>query len=95
MCLSWIFPVIQLPVSLFSRPSVGGRQSRIGRARPLWAFKQTLALSPDTSEHMKRFVVLLKEQERLADARLVLEAGLKFNPDSKRLGQLAEELKAN
>jgi len=60
-----------------------------------FAFKQTLALCPDSSEYVRLFVNLLKEQKRLDDARLVLETGLKINPTSRRLGQLADELKAN
>lgn len=57
-----------------------------------FAFKQTLALCPDSSEYVRRFVILLKDQKRLDDARLVLDTGLKINPRSKRLGQLADEL---
>jgi len=57
-----------------------------------FAFKQTLALCPDSSEYVRRFVVLLKDQKRLDDARLVLETGLRINPSSKRLGELADEL---
>jgi hypothetical protein len=56
------------------------------------AFKQTLALCPDSSEYVRRFVVLLKDQKRWDDARLVLETGLNINPGSKRLGELADEL---
>ena len=57
-----------------------------------FAFKQTLLLCPDSSEYVKRFVLFLKDQKRLEDARFVLDTGLKINPGSKRLGQLAEEL---
>jgi hypothetical protein len=60
-----------------------------------FAFKQTLALCPNSSEYVKRYVSLLKEQKRLDDARLVLETGLKITPDSKRLLQLEDELKAD
>lgn len=58
-----------------------------------FAFKQLLALSPDDPENVRRFVSLLRDQKRFADARLVLETGLKINPGSRRLGQLADELK--
>jgi len=69
-------------------------KSAMQRAANL-ACKQTLALCPDSSEYVRRFVILLRDQDRLDDARRVLDTGLKINPDSKRLGQLAEELKAN
>ena len=59
------------------------------------AYKQVLALCPDSPEYVRRFVVLLKEQNRREDARLVLNVGRQINPGSIRLGQLAEELKAN
>jgi len=60
-----------------------------------FAFKQGLALCPEESENVRRFVELLKQQKRLEDARLVLETGLRINPaSSRRLGKLAEELKA-
>jgi len=60
-----------------------------------FAYKQTLVLCPDSSEYVRRFVKMLQKQERLEDARRVLQTGLQINPGSKRLGQLAEELKAN
>jgi len=40
-------------------------------------------------------VVVLREEDRLEDARLVLNTGLQMNPGSKRLTQLAEERKGN
>ena len=60
-----------------------------------FAFKQTFALCPDSSEYVRRFVILLREQNRLKDASLVLDTGLKVNPGSRRLRQLAGELKGN
>jgi hypothetical protein len=57
-----------------------------------FAFKQTLALCPDSPEYVRLFVNLLKDEKRLDDARLVLKTGLRINPNSRRLAQLAEEL---
>jgi len=59
------------------------------------AFKQTLTLCPEESENARLFAAFLREQNRLADARLVLETGLKLSPRSRRLRELADELKAN
>jgi len=59
------------------------------------AFKQLLALCPDDSEYVRRHAKFLQDQKRVDDARRVVEAGLRINPGSKRLGQLAHELKEN
>jgi len=72
--------------------ATAAEKSAMKRAADL-AYKQTLALCPDSSEYVRRFGELLKGQDRLDDARRVVETGLQINPDSKRLRQLAEELK--
>jgi len=59
-----------------------------------FAFKQTIALCPDESEHVRRLVELLRDEKRTEDARLVLETGLKMNPGSRRLGKLADEFES-
>jgi hypothetical protein len=59
------------------------------------AFKQLLALCPDDSEYVRRCAKFLQDQKRADDARRVLAAGLRINPGSKRLGQLADELREN
>jgi hypothetical protein len=76
------------------RAATPSEKDSMKRAAEL-AFKQTLAFCPDSSEYVRLFVNLLKGQKRLSDARLVLETGLKINPNSRRLGQLADELKGN
>jgi len=78
----------------FRRAKVAAEKRAMQRAAEL-AYKQVLALCPDSPEYVRRYVVLLQEQNRLEDARRVLDAGRQINPGSKRLGQLAEELKAN
>jgi hypothetical protein len=57
------------------------------------AYRQSIALSPLDVERMKRYVQLLIGQKRTADARRMLEASRVIHPASKRLQQLAEELK--
>jgi len=70
-------------------------EKRALRSAAELAYRQVLALCPDSPEYVRRFVILLREQDRLEDARLVLNTGLQMNPGSKRLGQLAEERKEN
>jgi hypothetical protein len=57
-----------------------------------FAYRQSLALNPYDAEKVKRYVSLLRDQERLGDARRMLKAGQIINPRSTRLRQLAEEL---
>ena len=78
----------------FKRAKAAAEKRAMQRAAEL-AYKQVLALCPDSPEYVRRLVVWLREQDRLEDARRVLEAGRQINPGSKRLGELADELKAN
>jgi hypothetical protein len=75
----------------FDHAATPGEKERMKGAAD-FAFKQTLALCPDSSEYVRLFVVLLKDQKRLDEARLVLKTGLRINPNSRRLGPLADEL---
>jgi hypothetical protein len=59
------------------------------------AYRQTIALCPEDVETVKRYVILLKAQQRLDDARRMLETGREINPNSRRLQQLADEWKEN
>jgi len=56
------------------------------------AYRQSIALHPYNVETVKQYVTLLKDQERLSDARRLLKAGRTLNPRSNRLRELAEEL---
>ena len=60
-----------------------------------FAYRQTIALFPEDLETIRRYVNLLRDQKRTDDARQMLEAGQQINPRSKRLQQLADELKEN
>ena len=75
----------------FDHAATPGEKDRMKRAAE-FAFKQTLALCPDSPEYVRLFVNLLKDQKRLDDARLVLKTGLRINPNSRRLAQLADDL---
>jgi hypothetical protein len=57
-----------------------------------FAYRQAIALSPANVETVKRYVDLLRAQERLDDARRMLKAGRIINPRSRRLQELATEL---
>jgi len=57
-----------------------------------FAYRQVIALNPYEVETVKRYVVLLRDQERLTDARRMLKAGRVINPRSTRLQELAAEL---
>ena len=57
-----------------------------------FAYRQTIALSPYDVETVKRYVNLLRDQERLDDARQMLKTGRVINPRSTRLRDLAAEL---
>jgi len=56
------------------------------------AYRQSIALNPYNVETVKRYVMLLRDQQRLDDARRILKAGRTINPRSTRLEELAEEL---
>jgi hypothetical protein len=58
-----------------------------------FAYRQSIALNPYNVEVVKRYVMLLRDNKRLDDARRMLEAGRTLNPRSTRLQALAEELK--
>lgn len=55
-------------------------------------YRQVIALSPTNVETVKRYVNLLRDQERLDDARRMLKTGRMLNPRSTRLQALDEEL---
>jgi hypothetical protein len=55
-------------------------------------YRQVIALCPYNVETVKRYVNLLRDQERLDDARQMLKTGRMLNPRSTRLQALAEEL---
>jgi hypothetical protein len=59
------------------------------------AYRQTIALSPTNAETVRRYVNLLRDQNRPDDARRMLKAGQMINPRSKRLQALEEEMKEN
>jgi hypothetical protein len=60
-----------------------------------FAYRQTIALCPEDVEAARLYVNLLRDQRRMDDARRMLRASRQLNPRSKRLQQLAEELKEN
>jgi hypothetical protein len=53
---------------------------------------RSIALFPEDVETIKRYVNLLRDKKRTDDARRLLEAGLRINPRSTRLQELAEEM---
>ena len=55
-------------------------------------YRQVIALSPSNVETVKRYVNLLRDQERLDDARRMLKTGRTLNPRSRRLQDLEAEL---
>ena len=57
-----------------------------------FAYRQSIALNPYDVEKMKRYVSLLRDQERLDDARQMLKAGRIIHPRSTRLRDLDAEL---
>jgi hypothetical protein len=57
-----------------------------------FAYRQVITLTPHNVEAVKRYVSLLRDQDRLDDARRMLKAGRATNPRSTRLQALAEEL---
>jgi len=57
-----------------------------------FAYRQSIALNPFDPEKVKRYVSLLRDHERLDDARRMLKAGRIINPRSTRLRQLEAEL---
>jgi hypothetical protein len=58
-----------------------------------FAYRGAIALCPYNVETVKRYVILLRDQKRLEDARRMLKAGQMINPRSTRLQALAEEAK--
>jgi len=71
-----------------------GEKERMMRELDL-TYRQAMALCPYSVETVKRYVNLLRDQDRLADARRMVKTGRMLNPRSKRLQELAEELKEN
>ena len=57
-----------------------------------FAYRGAIALSPYNVETVKRYVNLLRDQQRLDDARRMLKAGQMLNPRSTRLQALADEM---
>ena len=57
-----------------------------------FAYRQGIALNPYNVEVVKRYVELLRDNERLDDAKRMLKAGRRINPRSTRLRALADEL---
>jgi hypothetical protein len=57
-----------------------------------FAYRQSIALNPYDVEKVKRYVSLLRDQERLDDARQMLKVGRTLHPRSTRLQELATEL---
>jgi hypothetical protein len=57
-----------------------------------FAYRQAIALCPHNVETVKRYVNLLRDQNRLDDARRMLRTGRMVNPRSKRLQELATDL---
>jgi hypothetical protein len=57
-----------------------------------FAYRGAIALSPHDVETVKRYVILLRDQQRLEDAWRMLKTGQELNPRSTRLQALADEM---
>jgi hypothetical protein len=57
-----------------------------------FAYRGAIALSPSNVEAVRRYVILLRDQHQLDDARRMLKAGQILNPRSTRLQALADEM---
>jgi biopolymer transport protein ExbD len=59
-----------------------------------FAFRQAFALCPYSPEAIFRYVAFLLPSNRLDDAQLIAEAGLKADPQNKQVQSLLENLKS-